>query len=146
MIKKTMHFQKRHILTLLFSAYFLLYVLSPLCFAQDGLHDDSPVVYKTYPNTKNIRVIWELILTNIYKKGQDNNGNRQAHVQLLLKKAKALVNSGSTVKLSKSVSAEIFPGDIWSYPGYAASFVPFEKPLFQGFTCLLSSGLSPPAV
>lgn len=146
MIKKTMPFQKRHVLTLVFSAYFVLYVLSPMCFTQDGVTDEVPVAYQANSGTKNIRIIWELVLSNIFSQRHNEKENSQPHVQLLIKKARALTSTGSTPKFTKSGFAGISPDDIFMQSRYVSLFVCDSDTSFQGITCLKSSGLSPPAV
>ncbi|MDA8214659.1 MAG: hypothetical protein M0Z64_05210, partial [Nitrospiraceae bacterium] len=75
MVKINMQRRKRHIITFLFLVYFLLYVVSPLCYAEDGLSEDSTITDAAKYDTPlipplsrgelkgGVRVIWELILS-----------------------------------------------------------------------------------
>jgi len=142
MLKKTMKFQGKRIVILLFSVYFLFYVLSPFCLAADGIPENSLTSYNSNHNAKNIRVIWELILSNFFN-GNENESSR-SNVQILIKKARALVSSGNVVKLTPSGSAEFDYNDIAFSLKYYSSSDEHTKPDYQTGSYLSVSGLSPP--
>jgi len=145
MLKKTMKFQGKRIAVLLFSVYFLSYVLSPFCLAEDGIPESSLTSYKTNHNEKNIRVIWELILSNFFHEKNENENSR-SNVQILIKKGRALVSSGNFVKLSPSGSAEFDYNDIIFPLKYYSSSDQHTKPEYQTGSYLSVSGLSPPSL
>lgn len=109
-----MNCRKRYILTFLFLVYFLLYVVSPLCYAEDGLSEDSTITHAAKYNTSlipplsrgelkgGVRVIWELILSRLSQK-EDTEDSRSG-LHFFIKKARAVLNLNNTVKAAQSES------------------------------------------
>jgi hypothetical protein len=133
---------KRRIIAFLFSIYFLLFVLSPVCFTVDGQAGNNAIFHQTNLNTKNIRVVWELILSK-YSANNDDEGSR-TNVQLLIRKARALVSSNSIVKLTPSESAEFDYSDNTFSQNFHVSLDQRTKPECRTGSYLSVSGLSPP--
>lgn len=148
--------RKRHIITFLFLVYFLLYIVSPLCYAEDSLSEDSTIMHAAKYDTPlipplskgklkgSVRIIWELILSKLSQK-EDAEDSRSS-VQFFIKKARAVLNSNNTVKAAQSESAVPMLND---YSPQIES-VTFSAEITdadpqQGFY-LLFSGLSPPRV
>lgn len=102
-----MNCRKRYIFTFLFLVYFLLYVVSPLCYAEDGLSEDSTITHAAKFNIKNIRVIWELILSKLSQK-EDAEDSRSG-VHFFIKKARAVLSSNNTVKAAQQSESEVPP-------------------------------------
>ncbi|RJR16318.1 MAG: hypothetical protein C4581_10265 [Nitrospiraceae bacterium] len=124
---------------MLFSIYFLLYVLSPFCFTKASLSDSSENAYQL----KEIRVVWELFLSGTDKqKDAEDSGHS---VQLLIKKARALVNKNSPAKFNPSDSAELIFNLIDFSPKYFASVPGHVKHEYRTGFYLSLSGLSPPS-
>jgi hypothetical protein len=120
----------------------LLYVVSPFCYAEDRISEDSTITHAAKYDIKNIRVIWELILSKLSQK-EDTEDNRSG-VHFFIKKAKAVISSNNTVKAAQSES---------ELPQLNDHFPRIESVTFstvfananpqQGFYSLFS-GLSPP--
>ncbi len=136
--------RKRYIITFLFLIYFLLYVVSPLCYAEDGLSEDSTIMHAAKYDIKNIRVIWELILSKLAQKedAEDNSSG----VRFFIKKGRAVLSSNNTVNVAQSESeAPLF--DVY-YPriesGTLFAWVTDADPQHGFYSSF--SGLSPPRV
>lgn len=143
-LKKTMRFRKRHALTMLFSVYFLLYVLSPFCFTKVSLSDSSENAYQLNLSIKELRVVWELFLSGTDKQNDTEDSGHS--VQLLIKKARALVNKNSPAKFNPSDSAEFVFNLIDFSPKYFASVPGHVKHEYRTGFYLSLSGLSPPSL
>lgn len=142
MLQKTMPLFKRRIIAFLFSIYFLLYVLSPICFAEDGQAGNDAIFHQTNLSAKSIRVVWELMLSKHSARKEDENG--RTNVQLLIRKARALVSSNNIIKLTPSESAEVdYNGINFSMNFYTPVERP-AKPECRTGSYLSVSGLSPP--
>jgi len=147
---------KRYIITFLFLIYFLLYVVSPLCYAEDRLSEDSAITHAAKYNTPlipplssrelkgGVRVIWELILSKLAQK-EDTEGSRPG-VHFFIKKARAVLSSNNTVKAAQSGS-EVPPLNDYFLQmesvTFSAGFTDADPQ--QGFYSSFS-GLSPPLV
>lgn len=139
-----MNCRKRYIFIFLFLVYFLLYVVSPLCYAEDGLSEDSTITHAAKHDTKKIRVIWELILSKLSHK--ENAEDSRSGVHFFAKKARAVLSSNNIVKASQSESEvpplnDHFPRmeSVTFFTGFA------DADSQQGFYSSFS-GLSPPSV
>lgn len=144
MVKINMQSRKRHIITLLFLVYFLLYVVSPLCYAEDGLSEDSTITHAAKYDIKNIRVIWELILSKLSQK-EDREDNHSG-VHFFIKKARAVLSSNNTVKTAQSESEVISLDNLFPRVESVAFYIEFtDADPQQGFYSSFS-GLSPPRV
>lgn len=156
MVKINMQRRKRHIITFLFLFYFLLYVVSPFCYAEDGLSEDSTITDAAKYDTPlipplsrgelkgGVRVIWELILSKLSQK-EDTEDNRSG-VHFFIKKARAVLSSNNTVKAAQSESEvpplnDHFPQ--MESVTFSAEFTDADPQ--QGFYSSFS-GLSPPRV
>jgi hypothetical protein len=138
-----MQLQKRHIVTFLFSIYFALYVLSPICYTEDGLSGNNAAAYQTNLNLKGIRIIWELILSkHLTNKDAERS---QPNVQFLIKKARALVVSNSIVNLTPSESAEFDYNDSIFSSNFYTPIDHHTKPEYRTGSYLSVSGISPPS-
>ncbi|MEW6602274.1 MAG: hypothetical protein AB1499_14980 [Nitrospirota bacterium] len=134
--------RKRHVSTFLFSIFFLLYVASPFCFTKEGLPTEGdPSAYQLNFSIKNIRVVWELFHSG-HDRQRDSDGSHD--VQLLIKKARAVVSTNGNVKYTVSESAEsgfneiIYPQKI--YTPLTLDDIPSSRSVIH----LSVSGLSPP--
>ena len=138
-----MIFRKRNIFNFLFLVYFLLYVISPICYAEDGLNEKFIIAHETKQDTKNLRVIWELILSKLLRK--DYSENNDSGVQLIIKKARAVLSSNN---ITKTAQAEFEVADNAATPYAVSSDVlsPLADPKPQNGSYLSFSGLSPPVV
>ncbi len=144
MVKLNMQLCKRNIITFLFLFYFLLYVVSPFCYAEDRLSEDSAITHTAKYDIKNIRVIWELILSKLSQK--ENTEDSRSSVHFFIKKARAVLSSNNTVKAAQPES---------EVPPLNDHFPRVESVTFSawftdagpqhGFRSLFS-GLSPPLV
>ena len=143
MLKITMSFCKRRKIAFLFSIYFLLYVLSPFCFTEDGPFEDNLTAYQTNHNTKNIRIIWELILSK-HLTHKDTESS-QPNVQLLIRKARTLVSSNNIVNLTPSEFSEFDYNEIIFFHNFHISLDQRNKPEYRAGSYLSVSGLSPPS-
>lgn len=144
MVKINMQSRKRHIITLLFLVYFLLYVVSPLCYAEEGLSEDSTITHAAKYDIKNIRVIWELILSKLSQK-EDREYNHSG-VHFFIKKARAVLSSNNTVKTAQSESEVISLDNLFPRVESVAFYIEFtDADPQQGFYSSFS-GLSPPRV
>ncbi|RJQ56807.1 MAG: hypothetical protein C4526_00865 [Nitrospiraceae bacterium] len=141
-LKKTMNILKKNIFILLFSVYFLFYILSPLCLAEDGIPESSSDSFKTTLNAKNIRVIWEMVLSDFFSSSEDESG--RANVHILIKKARALVSSNSIVKQTPSESSEFDCSDFAFTRGFYSLSDRYTKPEYRTGSYSSVSGLSPP--
>lgn len=109
-----MNCRKRYIFTFLFLVYFLLYVVSPLCYAEDGLSEDSTITHAAKYNTPlipplsrgelkgGVCVIWELILSKLSQKEDREDSHSGLH--FFIKKARAVLSSNNIVKAAQSES------------------------------------------
>jgi hypothetical protein len=135
---------KRYIFTFLFLFYFLLYVVSPLCYAEDRISKDSTITHAAKHNTKNIRVIWELILSKLSQKEDTEDSSSGVH--FFIKKARAVLSSNNTAKAAQSES-EVPPLNDYfqriESVTFSAEFTDADPQ--QGFYSSFS-GLSPPRV
>jgi hypothetical protein len=139
-----MIFRKRNIIKFLFLIYFLLYVVSPFCYAEDRISEDSTITHTAKHNTKNIRVIWDLILSKLAQK--ENAEDNSSGVQFFIKKARAVLSSDNTVKAAQSESEvpplnDHFPR--MESVTFSAEFTDADPQ--KGFHSSFS-GLSPPRV
>lgn len=144
MVKINMQRSKRHIITFLFLIYFLLYVVSPFCYAEDRLNEDGIITHAAKHDTKNIRVIWELILSKLSQK--ENAEDNSSGVQFFIKKASVVLSSNNTVKAAQSESEapplnDHFPR--MESVTFSAEFTDVDPQ--HGFRSSFS-GLSPPRV
>lgn len=144
MVKINMQSRKRHTITLLFIVYFILYVVSPLCYAEDRLSEDSTITHAAKYGIKNIRVIWELILSKLSQK-EDREDNHSG-VHFFIKKARAVLSSNNTVKAVKSESEVLSLNNLFPRVESVAFYIEFtdadpESGFYSSF-----SGLSPPRV
>jgi len=137
-----MQCRKRHAVTILFSVYFLFYVLSPFCFTNDGLSDSSESAYRLNLSIKNIRVVWGLFLSGSDE--QKDEGGSRHNVQLLIRKARALVSTNSIVKFTPPESAEFVFNEIDFSPKFCTSLSRYTRQEHRTGFCLSVSGLSPP--
>jgi hypothetical protein len=139
----TMSFCKRRIIAFLFSVYFLLNVLSPICYTEDGPSENNATGYQTNLSTKSIRVIWELILSKhlTHKDAESSRPN----VQLLIRKTRTLVSSNNIVELIPSESAEFDCNGITYSRNSHASSDQRTKPEYRTGLYHSVSGLSPPS-
>lgn len=135
---------KRHIFGILFFIYFLLYVVSPFCYAEDRLNENSTVTHAAKYDIKKIRVIWELILSKLSQKEDAEDSHSGVH--FFIKKARAVLSSNNTVKASQSESEvpplnDHFPRvESVTFSAGVADADP-QKGFYSSF-----SGLSPPRV
>lgn len=139
-----MNCRKRYIFTFLFLIYFLLYVVSPLCYAEERLSEGGLITHATKHNTKNIRVIWELILSGLFQK--ENPEDRGPDVHFLIKKARAVLSSSNILKTAQQESESSylsnfnFSGEVSPPLIHSVNIAP-QKGFYRSF-----SGLSPPRV
>ncbi len=139
-----MNSQKKHIFKFLFLVYFLFYVVSPLCYAKERLNEGDVIAHTTKHETKNIRVIWELILSKLFQ--QDNTEDNPSNVHFFIKKARAVLGSNNITKIAQSESA-ISSLNEFSPP--EESLIPLFQPIDlkpQDGIYSVSSGRSPPSV
>lgn len=139
-----MNYRKKYFFTVLFLVYFLLYVVSPLCYANDRLSEEGLITHSTKHNTKNIRVIWELILSGLFQK--ENPEDRGPDVHFLIKKARAVLSSSNILKTAQQESESSylsnfsFSGEVFPPLSHSVNIAP-QKGFYRSF-----SGLSPPRV
>lgn len=139
-----MNCRKRYIFTFLFLAYFLLYAVSPLCYANDILSEEGLITHSTKHNTKNIRVIWELILSGLFQKENPEDSRSGAH--FFIKKARAVLSSSNILKTAQQESESSylsnfnFSGEVFPPLYHSVNIAP-QKGFYRSF-----SGLSPPRV
>ncbi len=137
---------KRHIFGILFFIYFLLYIVSPLCYAKDRLSEldgDYAIAHTSKCDTKKICVVWELILSKLFQPKNDENNYSGIH--FFIKKSPTVISSNNITKISHP---EFTESDnkilIYSSPEPLIFIVqPKDNDHRDGFCCL-SSGLSPP--
>lgn len=127
---------------MLFSIYFLFYVLSPFCFTNDGLSEGGESTYQLNFNMKNLRVVWGLFLSAPDKQRDPGAGGYD--VQVLIRKARALVTTNSIVKFAPSDSAEFVFSEIDFSPQGCTSSARYSTGEHPAGPCLRVSGLSPP--
>lgn len=144
MVKINMQSRKRHTITLLFLVYFILYVVSPLCYAEDRLSEDSTITHAAKYDIKNIRVIWELILSKLSQK-EDREDNHSG-VHFFIKKARAVLSSNNTVKAVKSESEVLSLNNLFPRVESVAFYIEFTDADLQSGFYSSFSGLSPPRV
>ncbi len=144
MVKINMQRRKRHTITFLFLIYFLLYVVSPFCYAEDRISEDSTITHATKYNIKNIRVIWELIISKLSQK--ENAEDNSSGVQFFIKKARAVLSSNKTVKITQSESETLPIDDYSSRMESVTFFTEFTDADPQKIFYSSFSGLSPPFV
>lgn len=135
---------KRHIITFLYLSYFLLYVVSPLCYAEDRLSEDSTITDAAKYNIKNFRVIWELILSKLSLK-EDAEESSSA-VQFFIKKARAILSSNNTVKVIQPECAVSSFNCLYFFQKSLIPLFLLQKPNPQKECYSSFSGLSPPLV
>jgi len=135
---------KKHIFGVLFFIYFLLYVVSPVCYAGDSVNEKIIITHGAKQNLKNLHVIWELILSKIAQK--ENSENNGSGVQFFIKKARAVLTSNNTVKAAQSESDVISLDNLFSQMESVAFCIEFtDTDPRSGFYSSFS-GLSPPRV
>ncbi|MFA5354694.1 MAG: hypothetical protein WC291_10730 [Thermodesulfovibrionales bacterium] len=136
---------RRHIVSLAFLLCFLVYVLSPVCYAAeswDGPGEHGSITASKSPHKKTLHPVWQLLFAG---GKQDDAGDGPSTVRFLLKKARAvLVTSKSQPEHEDLVVSPV------------TGVTPFESPLPFVFSspspyptkgALRSfSGLSPPCV
>lgn len=139
-----MIFRKRNIIKFLFLIYFLLYVVSPFCYAEDRLSEDSAITHAAKYDIKKIRVIWELILSKLSQK--ENADDSRSGMHFFIKKARAVLSSNNTVKAAQSES-DVSPinDHFQRIESVTFSAVFTEADPQRGFYSAFS-GLSPPRV
>lgn len=151
-----MNYRKRYFFTFLFLVYFLLYVVSPLCYANDRLSEGGLITHSTKHNTPlipplsrgelkgGVRVIWELILSGLFQK--ENPEDRGPDVHFLIKKARAVLSSSNILKTAQQESESSylsnfnFSGEVFSPLSHSVN-IASQKGFYRSF-----SGLSPPRV
>lgn len=106
-----MIFRKKNIIKFLLPVYFLLYIVSPLCYAEDRLSEDSSINHAAKYNAslpspltmgesgEGISVIWELILPN--RSHKKDTEDRCPGVHFFIKKGRAVLSSKNTIKAAQ---------------------------------------------
>jgi hypothetical protein len=151
-----MNFRKKYTITFLFLFYFLLYVVSPLCYAEDRISEDSIITHAAKYNTPlipplsrgelkgGVRVIWELILSKFSQKEDAEDGSPD--VRFFIRKARAVLSSNNTIKVAQSESGAPPLNDHFQRiesVTFSAEFTDVDPQ--RGFYSSFS-GLSPPRV
>lgn len=140
-----MNRQKRRIFKFLLLIYFLIYVVSPLCYTGDQLYEDCIIIHETKNNTKNIVFIWGLIISKIFQQ-EDSADDPSDNVRLLLKKKRAVLWSNNTTKIKQSESAVSTPNEFISPIEPLRTLVELTNSTPQNSSHPSFSGLSPPIV
>ena len=118
--------------------------MSPLCYADDELNGDITITHGAKQDTKNLRVIWELFLSKLLRKGYSENND--SGVRLIIKKARAVLNSNN---IAKTAQTEFEAADFNApspYVAYTDALSQLADPKPQNGSYLSFSGLSPPVV
>ncbi len=128
----------------LFLAYFLIYVLSPFCFADNQLNVNTAITSNTEHNTSSIHVIWELVFSEIFQKenAEDNNVN----VRAIIKKARAVLRADNSLKLAHSEFTPSIQNDVVPLLEPLSTLMQFLTLNPQKGFCISFSGPSPPSV
>ncbi|MFN3479444.1 MAG: hypothetical protein ACK415_03570 [Thermodesulfovibrionales bacterium] len=137
-----MNCRKRHFITFLFLFYFSFYVISPLCYTENGISEDTAITHATKHSTKKIRIIWELILSKLSQK--EDAADNGSEVQFFVKKARAVLSSNNIEKTAQSES-EVLSFDNPFPPVESVAFhIEFADTDPQSGFFSSFSGLSPP--
>ena len=137
-----MSFRKGNIIRLFFLVYFIIYVISPLCYAEDRLTESSAITRNAKYNIKNIRVIWELTLSRLFQKENQEDSRSGAH--FFIKKARAVLCFNKSVKTLQPDS-ELPYLNSFVFNTENVSFLPPTKSIAsQNLFLSIFSGLSPP--
>ncbi|BCB95431.1 hypothetical protein JZK55_03530 [Dissulfurispira thermophila] len=143
MVKIDMQRRRKHIITFLFLVYFFLYVVSPLCYAEDRLDEGSQISHAAKCNIKNIRIIWELVLSRLTQ--NENADDSNSGVKFFIKKARAVLSLNNIVKLLQE-SAVPPIDNCFLRTESVAFFAELADVSYQQGFYLSFSGLSPPQV
>ena len=142
MLYITMSLKKGKIFTFLFIFYFLFYVVSPLSHSLTQLDDATATTGEKKCETKGIRLFFgELIWLKFFQK-KEHQGSSD-NFRLLIKKARAILKSNNTIKLTQKYAIPDKNVFVLSLTRFYVSFVPDHLSSYNGFPSLFS-GLSPP--
>ncbi len=137
-----MCFKKKHFFRFLFIFYFLFYAISPLCYSI-ALNETAVIKGEINHDFKKIRLfLWDLIYSTVLQREapEDNSSN-----VCLIKKARAILGSDTTTKITREYSASSENTFILPETQLYITFVLIPNSPFGGFYPLFS-GLSPPSV
>ena len=132
----------RHLVTFLFSIYFILYAPFPVCFAEDRLIDNNSYAYQRNLKLKSIHAICSLISPE-YSPFQYAEIIR-TNIQYIIEKAKTLVNSDNNADLTPQESAGSNYKFNTLYQNFITSIEQHTTPECRRGFCCSASGLSPP--
>ena len=139
-----MNFWKKHILKVFFT-YFLVYVLSPFCYMGNLPNENTIIASKTRHDTRNIRVIWELVFSEFFQPEDANDSS--SDVRFLIKKARAILRTDNILKVSQSeLTVSASEDDSINFLEPLIQLLQFTKPDYKAGFYTLFSGLSPPSV
>lgn len=139
-----MNFWKKHILKVFFT-YFLVYVLSPFCYMGNQPNENTIIASKTRHDTRNIRVIWELVFSEFFQPEDANDSS--SDVRFLIKKARAVLRTDNILKISQSeLTVSASEDDSINFLEPLIPLLQFTKLYYKAGFYTLFSGLSPPSV
>ncbi|MEW6214300.1 MAG: hypothetical protein AB1478_03720 [Nitrospirota bacterium] len=134
---------KRNFFKILFLIYFLLYVVSPICYVENRLNEDNKITRETGYDVKNVVFIWELIVSKLLQ--QENLIDKPSNVRFLIKKPRAVLDTDNITKVTQTESTTYLDDPIPSLKPLIP-LVQLPKPDSQDGFYLTFSGLSPPSV
>ncbi|MFH1701889.1 MAG: hypothetical protein ABIB41_00475 [Nitrospirota bacterium] len=135
--------RKTKLLIFLFLTHFIFYAVSPICYAEDKISENGSIANKTEESNKKVVFMWDLIVSKLlYHK---NSSGSLPTIQLLIKKARAILETNTIIKITKEYSASA--EKIFVSPVTQFQILLIQTPclIYKDFVPLFS-GLSPPSV
>jgi hypothetical protein len=143
MLKKcAMNFRKRHVPHLFFLICFAFYVMSPFCYVGNQLFEKDAYAYTGSSTGSSICVVWELLLSGLFKKGNSESG--QSGVNFLIKKARAVLGQNGPDRMPVTAGQISLPEDPVSGGGGFAYLLQNASSFPEDGFHFSFSGLSPP--
>jgi len=138
----TMFSRKGKIFTFLFIFYFLFYAVSPLSHSLTQSDDATVTTGEKNCETKDSYLFFgDLIWLKFFQKKEHKGGSD--NFRLLIKKARAILKSNNTIKLTQEYAIPDKNVFVLSLTRFYVSFIPEHLSSYNGFPSLFS-GLSPP--
>jgi hypothetical protein len=141
-----MKLERKNIVSLFLAAVFLVYVLSPMMFHQDGNSHTGivPLDYKAASSAKALHILFEKLICIKFARDDGNKG--RSTEEIIIHKARTIIPKDTMLKFALLHSMPMSEGNQPDFlPEESGQCRPiYYKALSDNFR-LLSSDLSPPA-
>lgn len=138
-----MKFRKTKFLIFLFLTHFIFYAVSPICYAEDKLIENSSIASKTEDGDKKVVFMWDLIVSKLLC--HKNSPESLPNIQILIKKARAILQTNTLTKITQEFSASAEKIFVSHVAQCQILLIQTLCLIYKHFVPLFS-GLSPPSV